>query len=160
MLQYIFRRLLLIIPTFFVISFVTFVVIQLPPSDYAQTYVANLAANGNVTSLETLQSLRNLYGIGQPVYVQFAKWMWGILSRGDFGLAFQYMQPVSFIIWDRIWLTMAITLGGVLISWLIAFPVGIYSAVRQYSLGDYVSIQPSAGFSHPKCKKRPGAWPS
>jgi peptide/nickel transport system permease protein len=139
MLQYIFRRILLIIPTFFVISFVTFAVIQLPPSDYAQTYVANLAANGNVTSLETLQSLRNLYGIGQPVYVQFAKWMWGILSRGDFGLAFQYLQPVSFIIWDRIWLTMSITLGGVLISWLIAFPVGIYSAVRQYSLGDYIS---------------------
>ena len=139
MLQYILRRILLIIPTFFVISFVTFVVIQLPPSDYAETYVASLAANGNVTSLETLESLRNLYGIGEPVYVQYAKWMWGILSRGDFGIAFQYMQPVSFIIWDRIWLTMAITLGGVLVSWLIAFPVGIYSAVRQYSLGDYIS---------------------
>ena len=139
MLQYILRRILLIIPTFFVISFVTFAVIQLPPSDYAQTYVANLAANGNVTSLETLESLRNLYGIGESVYVQYAKWMWGILSRGDFGLSFQYLQPVSFIIWDRIWLTMVITLGGVLVSWLIAFPVGIYSAVRQYSLGDYIS---------------------
>ena len=139
MFQYIFRRILLFIPTFFVISFVTFVVIQLSPSDYAETYVASLSANGNVTSTDTLESLRNLYGIGEPVYVQYGKWMWGILTRGDFGISFQYMQPVSSIIWDRIWLTMAITLGGVLVTWLIAFPIGIYSAVRQYSLGDYLS---------------------
>lgn len=139
MLQYIFRRLLLFVPTFFVISFVTFAVIQLPPSDYAETYVAGLAANGNVTSQQTLDNLRELYGIGEPVYVQYGKWMWGILTRGDFGIAFQYLQPVSSIIWERIWLTIFVTLGGVLVTWLIAFPVGIYSAVRQYSWGDYLS---------------------
>lgn len=139
MLQYIVRRLLLFIPTFFVISFVTFTVIQLPPSDYAETYVAGLSASGNVSALDTLETLRDLYGIGEPVPVQYGKWMWGILTRGDFGMAFQYMQPVNTIIWDRIWLTIAITLGGVLVTWLIAFPVGIYSAVRQYSIGDYLS---------------------
>lgn len=139
MRHYLLRRILLFIPTFFVISFVTFIVIQLPPSDYAETYVAGLAANGNVSSLETLASLRQFYGIGEPVYVQYGKWMWGILTRGDFGIAFQYLQPVSFIIWDRIRLTVIITLGSVLVTWLIAFPVGIYSAVRQYSLGDYIS---------------------
>lgn len=140
MLQYILRRILLFIPTFFVISFVTFIVIQLPPSDYAETYVSSLVAQGaTINAQEQLENLRNLYGIGEPVYVQYAKWMWGILSRGDFGISFQYMQPVSFIIWDRVWLTMAVTLGGVLVTWLIAFPVGIYSAVRQYSLGDYIS---------------------
>lgn len=140
MLQYILRRILLFIPTFFVISFVTFIVIQLPPSDYAETYVSSLVAQGaTINAQEQLENLRNLYGIGEPVYVQYAKWMWGILSRGDFGISFQYMQPVGSIIWGRVWLTMAVTLGGVLVTWLIAFPVGIYSAVRQYSLGDYIS---------------------
>ena len=127
------------IPTILVISFVAFIIIDLPPSDYAETYVATLAANGNVTSQETLDQLRNLYGLGEPAPERYVKWMWGIVTRGDFGVAFQYNQPVSSMIWDRIWLTMAITLGGLLISWLIAFPVGIYSAVRQYSMGDYLA---------------------
>ncbi|HEX7567671.1 MAG TPA: ABC transporter permease [Anaerolineaceae bacterium] len=139
MLQYILKRVLLMIPTIFVISFVAFIIIDLPPSDYAETYVATLAANGNVTSQETLDQLRNLYGLGEPAPERYVKWMWGIVTRGDFGIAFQYNQPVSSMIWDRIWLTMAITLGGLLISWLIAFPVGIYSAVRQYSMGDYLA---------------------
>lgn len=140
MLQFILRRILLIIPTFFVISFVTFVVIQLPPSDYAQTYVSSLLAQGdNIDAQATLANLRNLYGIGEPAYVQYAKWMWGILTRGDFGMAFEYQQPVSFIIWERIEFTIVITLASLLVSWLIAFPIGIYSAVRQYSLGDYLS---------------------
>lgn len=139
MLQYILKRILLMIPTIFVISFVAFIIIDLPPSDYAETYVATLAANGNVTSQETLDQLRNLYGLGEPAPERYVKWMWGIVTRGDFGVAFQYNQPVSSMIWDRIWLTMAITLGGLLISWLIAFPVGIYSAVRQYSMGDYLA---------------------
>ena len=139
MLQYILKRILLMIPTILVISFVAFIIIDLPPSDYAETYVATLAANGNVTSQETLDQLRNLYGLGEPAPERYVKWMWGIVTRGDFGVAFQYNQPVSSMIWDRIWLTMAITLGGLLISWLIAFPVGIYSAVRQYSMGDYLA---------------------
>lgn len=139
MLQYILKRVLLMIPTILVISFVAFIIIDLPPSDYAETYVATLAANGNVTSQETLDQLRNLYGLGEPAPERYVKWMWGIVTRGDFGVAFQYNQPVSSMIWDRIWLTMAITLGGLLISWLIAFPVGIYSAVRQYSMGDYLA---------------------
>jgi peptide/nickel transport system permease protein len=127
------------IPTFFVISFVTFIIIQLPPSDYAETYVSSLIAQGDTNAQSQLENLRALYGIGEPMYEQYAKWMWGIITRGDFGIAFQYQQPVSFIIWDRIELTMIITLGGVLVSWLIAFPIGIYSAVRQYSLGDYLA---------------------
>jgi peptide/nickel transport system permease protein len=140
MLQFILRRILLIIPTFFVISFVTFVVIQLPPSDYAETYVSNLLAQGdNIDAQATLENLRSLYGIGEPPAVQYAKWMWGILTRGDFGMAFEYQQPVSFIIWERIQYTIVITLASLLVSWLIAFPIGIYSAVRQYSWGDYLS---------------------
>src|SRR5450759_1502173 len=78
MLQYILKRILLMIPTILVISFVAFIIIDLPPSDYAETYVATLAANGNVTSQETLDQLRNLYGLGEPAPERYVKWMWGI----------------------------------------------------------------------------------
>jgi peptide/nickel transport system permease protein len=139
MLQYIIRRLLLIIPTFLVVTFITFVIIQLPPGDYADTVVAGLVAQGdNINAEATLANLRTAYGIGEPVPIQYAKWMWGILTRGDFGIAFQYNQPVGSMIWEPIRYTVALTLAALLITWLIAFPVGIYSAVRQYSLGDYL----------------------
>jgi peptide/nickel transport system permease protein len=139
MLQFILRRLLLMIPTFFVTSIVAFTVIQLPPGDFASTYVANQAAMGDSTSAqEVLSSLRAAYGLDQPIYIQYAKWIWGILSRGDFGIAFEFHQPVSSLIWGRVFLTLLLSLASVLITWIIAFPIGIYSAVKQYSAGDYM----------------------
>lgn len=138
MMQFILRRILLMIPTFFVTSVVAFVVIQLPPGDFATTYIAGQAAQGdNVNAQEVLSQLRSSYGLDQPIYVQYFKWLWGIVSRGDFGIAFEFHQPVSSLIWDRVMLTLYLSLGSVLITWLIAFPIGIYSAVKQYSLGDY-----------------------
>lgn len=186
MLQFILRRLLLTIPTFFVTSVVAFAVIQLPPGDFATTYVAGQAAQGdNVNAQETLAQLRASYGLDQPVYIQYFKWIWGIITRGDYGIAFEFHQPVSSLIWDRVLLTLYLSLGSVLITWLIAFPIGIYSAVKQYSLGDYfftflgfigisipsflvalvlmyilfnISTPPWGGCFPPKWKARPGAW--
>ncbi len=137
MLQYILRRLLLMIPTFFVISLVAFAIIQLPPGDFATSYIAGLAAQGNQVSQDATEALRQMYGLGDPLPVQYFKWMKGILTRGDFGLAFDLREPVSQVIWERVWLTVALSLGSVVITWMIAFPIGIFSAVRQYSLGDY-----------------------
>lgn len=137
MLQYILRRLLLMVPTFFVISLVAFAIIQLPPGDFATSYVAGLAAQGNQVSQDAIETLRKTYGLGDPIPVQYVKWMQGILTRGDFGLAFDLREPVSKVIWERVWLTVALSLGSVIITWMIAFPIGIYSAVRQYSLSDY-----------------------
>ncbi|MBN1890855.1 MAG: ABC transporter permease [Thermoflexales bacterium] len=138
MLQYILRRLLLMIPIFFVVSLVTFAIIQLPPGDYATSYLANLAAQGDQVSRAAAESLRQAYGLGQPLPIQYVKWMYGILTRGDLGMAFELGQPVSRVIWERVWLTVALSLGSVFITWALAFPIGIYSAVKQYSLGDYV----------------------
>jgi peptide/nickel transport system permease protein len=138
MTQFIVRRILLMIPTLFAISVVAFLVIRLPPGDYATTYMASLAASGATASHELLQSLRITYGLDQPPVIQYAKWMQGILTRGDFGLSFQYHEPVARIIWERVWLTVALSLASVVITWLLAFPIGIHSAVRQHSLGDYV----------------------
>ncbi len=139
MMQFILRRILLMIPTFFVTSIVAFAVIQLPPGDFATTYIASQAAQGdNVNAQETLQQLRSVYGLDQPMYVQYAKWIWGIVTRGDFGIAFEFHQPVSSLIWERVMLTLLLSLASILITWIIAFPIGIYSAVKQYSVGDYL----------------------
>lgn len=138
MWQYILRRVLLMIPTLLVTSVVAFAVIQLPPGDYATSYMANLAAQGDMASQEAAQQLREHYGLDKPVYVQYAKWVAGIVLRGDFGIAFEMRQPVSQLIWERVWLTIILSLASVVITWLVAFPVGIYSAVKQYSAGDYL----------------------
>src|SRR5512146_3048155 len=126
------------IPTLILASVVAFIIIQLPPGDFATSYVAGLAASGDTVSQEALQSLRSDYGLDQPAIVQYFKWVKGILTRGDFGISFEHREPVSSLIWERIWLTMWLSLLSVLLTWLIAFPIGIYSAVRQYSAGDYI----------------------
>jgi peptide/nickel transport system permease protein len=136
-LSYIPRRLLALIPTFLVVSIVSFLVIQLPPGDFLTTYVANLEAEGQMVDQATIAALRARYGLGQPVYVQYIKWVWGIL-HGDFGQSFIYRAPVGKLIWNRLALTVMITLSTLLFTWLIAFPVGIYSAVKKYSIGDYI----------------------
>jgi peptide/nickel transport system permease protein len=123
--------------TIFVVSIVSFIIIQLPPGDFATSYISALSASGATVNQEALESLRTTYGLDQPPLVQYAKWMEGILTRGDFGISFSYKLPVSAIVWDRVWLTAGISFLCVLVTWLIAFPIGIYSAVRQYSVGDY-----------------------
>jgi peptide/nickel transport system permease protein len=138
MLQYIIRRSLLMIPTLFVTSLVAYIIITLPPGDFATSYVANMAAQGDTQSQETARAIREEFGLDQPVVIRYFKWIWGIVSRGDFGIVFEMRQPVSSVIWERVWLTLILSLGSVIITWAIAFPIGIYSAVKQYSLGDYV----------------------
>jgi peptide/nickel transport system permease protein len=135
---YIIRRILGIIPTLFLASVVAFAIIQLPPGDFATSYVANLASMGDTVSQDALQNLRDSYGLDQPVLVQYFKWIGGILIRGDYGISFEHREPVSSLIWERIWLTMWLSLASVLLTWVIAFPIGIYSAVKQYSFGDYI----------------------
>ncbi|RIK55533.1 MAG: ABC transporter permease [Chloroflexi bacterium] len=139
MLQYILRRVLYMIPTLFVISVVSFVIIQLPPGDYLTSLVATMASTGETVDRAQLVALQERYGLGQPIYVQYWKWISGILLRGDFGQSFEWNQPVSALIWGRLWLTFIISLAALLFTWVVAFPVGIYSAVRQYSIGDYIA---------------------
>jgi peptide/nickel transport system permease protein len=139
MLQYILRRIIWMIPTIILTSVVAFYVIQLPPGSYVESYISNLAAAGDssVTSSETLENLRETYGLNQPAYVQYFKWVSGMVTRGDLGLSFEYQQPVASIIGKPLFYTLIYVLIAVAITWLIAFPIGIYSAVRQYSAGDY-----------------------
>ena len=138
MLQYIVRRILLMIPTLIGISMVTFLIIQLPPGDYLTSYIAQMAEQGEFADSSALESLQERYGLNQPVYVQYWKWITNLL-QGDFGYSMEWKQPVWNLLWERLALTFVIALATLLFTWLIAFPIGIYSAVRQYSIGDYIA---------------------
>jgi peptide/nickel transport system permease protein len=138
MLRFIVKRLLFMIPSLFVISFLAFVLIQLPPGDFVTTYIATLAASNEVVDQKTAEDLRQRFGLDQPMIVQYAKWVVGIVTRGDFGLSFEWQQPVSHLIWERMALTLALTFSTLLMTWAIALPIGIFSAVYKYSPMDYV----------------------
>src|SRR4030042_5181009 len=100
---YIIRRILGMVPTLLLASVVTFAIIQLPPGDFATSYIANLAQQGDTSSMDALENLRETYGLNQPLYTQYTKWMGGILSRGDFGISFEYREPVSSLSWESTW---------------------------------------------------------
>ena len=137
MLSYLIRRLGLAIVTVWAITVLSFLIIQLPPGDFVSSYIASLQASGSVVSAEEAAMLRAQYGLDQPIYIQYLRWMWLIL-QGNFGMAMEYKLPVLEVIGDRLWLTMIISVAAIILTWAIALPIGIYSAVRQYSIGDYI----------------------
>ncbi|MEO8392730.1 MAG: ABC transporter permease [Chloroflexota bacterium] len=138
MLQFIIRRLLTAIVTLWAISVMSFIIIQLPPGDFLTSYVANLSAMGTSVSDQQVQIMRESYGLDQPIYVQYAKWMGGVL-RGDFGRSLEWGVPVTDLIWDRLGFSILIGASSILFVWSVAIPIGVFSATHQYSLMDYVS---------------------
>ena len=138
MLLFIVKRLLWMVPALLAVSFLAFVLIQLPPGDYATNYISTLAASNEVVDQNTAAMLRERFGLDQPMLVQYGKWITGILTRGDFGISFEWQQPVSGLIWERMALTLALTLSTLVVTWAIALPIGVFSAVKKYSIGDYL----------------------
>lgn len=138
MLGYILRRVLFMIPTLFIISVISFIIIQLPPGDYLSTYAAQMSIEGSPIDVQSLEALEERYGLGQPVYVQYYKWVSGIILRGDWGQSMEWQKPVKELIWERIGLTMVLSTVALLVSWFVAIPIGVYSATHQYSILDYV----------------------
>lgn len=136
MIGYIARRLLLMIPTLLVISAIIFAIIELPPGDYLESYVAELQSRGETVSEDEISFLREQYGFGKPLVERYVEWVWGML-HGNFGYSFEYRMPVADVLGDRILLTVVVSLATVIFTWLVAFPIGIYSATHQYSWGDY-----------------------
>jgi peptide/nickel transport system permease protein len=125
--------------TLIVISMISFLVIQLPPGDFLTTVVAQLQEQGEDVNRAQLAALERQYGLDRPIYVQYWKWISGIILRGDFGRSFSWNKPVSELIWGRLGLTFLVSLATMLFTWAVAIPIGIYSAVKQYSLGDYTA---------------------
>lgn len=137
MLQYIGRRVILMALTLVVVSVISFAIIQLPPGDFLTAYIERLEESGLTRDQAVVESLKKRYGLDQPVYVQYGKWVWGML-HGDFGQSFLFNRPVGELIWERLGLTVAVSFAAMIFNWVVALPIGIYTAVRQYSIGDYV----------------------
>jgi len=137
MLGYILRRIVLLIPTLIGITIVTFIVIELPPGDYLTAHVMNLAAGGDVVDQQQLEALKLQYGLDLPVHQRYFRWVSNIL-RGDFGRSFEWNRPVTDLIWERLALTLVITVTTLLFTWIVGFIIGVYSATHQYSFLDYL----------------------
>lgn len=137
MVQYIIHRFFLMIITLFAVSIVSFVIIELPPGDYLDAYAATLAASGDSVDEADLASLKRRFGLDLPIHRRYLKWIWDIL-HGDFGYSLSWNKPVSELIWERIGLTFLISFSTLLFTWVLGFFIGVYSAVHQYSIGDYV----------------------
>lgn len=136
MIRYILWRMLVMIPTLVLISMLIFTIIQLPPGDYFESYVEELKAIGEKADMQQIEELRARYGFDKPLPVQYLHWVGGML-HGDFGYSFEYRLPVSDVVGDRLWLTILVSTVTIVLTWIIAFPIGIYSATHQYSWGDY-----------------------
>ncbi len=136
MLRYILWRIAMMVPTLVIISALVFTIIELPPGDYFESYIAELAAQGESVNTEQIEALRKEYGFDKPPVLRYFYWAAGML-QGDFGYSFEYQLPVLDVVGDRLWLTMMVSFVTIIFTWLIAFPIGIYSATHQYSWGDY-----------------------
>ena len=138
MLAYLVRRLILAVLTVWAVSILSFIIIRLPPGDYVTSYIAQQSGSGGFVSEQEAEALRREYGLDQPMYVQYLRWT-KLVVQGRFGVSLEYKRPVSEVIGDRLWLTMVVALAAVVFTWALALPIGIYSAVRQYSVGDYLA---------------------
>jgi peptide/nickel transport system permease protein len=136
-LRYIARRLALGVLTMWAISVLSFVIIQLPPGDFVTTYIARLSESGGSSALGEAAQLRHAYGLDQPMYVQYLKWI-GQVLQGNLGMSLDWNRPVADLLGERLALTMAVAAAAIFFTWVIALPIGIYSALRKYSIGDYV----------------------
>lgn len=136
MITYILRRVLFGVLTIGVISVLAFAIIQLPPGDYVTAYIAQMASSGSLVTREEAENLRTLYGLDRPIYIQYFKWL-GLIAQGNFGVSMEWRRPVLEVINERLFLTMVVSTVTILLTWVVALPIGIYSAVRQYSVGDY-----------------------
>jgi peptide/nickel transport system permease protein len=137
MLTFLARRLALSMITLVVISIMTFTIIRLPPGDFVDAYISQLASNGSAVSAEDAQAMRISYGLDRPLIEQYSRWITRVV-RGDLGVSMMWRRPVAEVIGDRLWLTVAVSFFALFLTWIIALPLGIYSAVRQYSIGDYI----------------------
>ncbi len=145
MFTYVIHRLLVMIPTLLAISILVFIIIQLPPGDYLSNQIEELKAQGETAALEKIEFLRKQYGFDRPMIEQYAAWI-GIwpgnngfdgMLQGNLGYSFEFSLPVSDIVGDRLFLSFLVSFSTIIFTWVVSFPIGVYSATHQYSIGDH-----------------------
>ena len=137
MLNYLLRRALYAVVAIWAVSIISFFIINLPPGDYVTSYIAQLQNTGSIVLADEAENLREFYGINRPLYVQYGKWI-NQIAHGNLGYSFEFGLPVNDVIGERLILTMLLALVTVVFIWIVAIPIGIFSAVRQYSIWDHV----------------------
>lgn len=140
MLKYLLKRLFYAVPTMFIISIIVFITVQLPPGDFVSTMIENMRnqTGGQTFSAEYEAAMRERYGLNEPIYVQYYKWARNIILQGDFGYSVMNAAPAEKMITDRIGMTIVVAFASFIFTWMVALPIGVLSAVKQYSLADYV----------------------
>lgn len=138
MIKFIVRRILILIPLLILVSIVAFVVIQLPPGDYVDSYIRNLELQGGSLNDAQRVSLQRQYGLDKPFITQYFMWIGKIVLHGDFGNSFKYQRPVADLLEERVPRTIALSLASIVVTWIIAIPIGILSALKKYSVWDYL----------------------
>lgn len=138
MISFIVNRLILALLTIWVVTVIAFALIQLPPGDYITSYVAQLQAQGELVSDSEAEALRDQYGLGDPFVIQYYKWL-EKAAVGNYGISMEYQRPVTQVIGDRIFLTAALAFTAALFTYMLAIPIGVISAVKQYSITDYIA---------------------
>jgi peptide/nickel transport system permease protein len=138
MLRYFIKRLIYMVPTLFGMSIIAFLIIQLPPGDYLDSMISMMTNSGQNVDQAQIDRFREVYGLNDPIWVQYWKWISGILFRGDFGYSFEWNRPVAELIWESMGSTLSLSICALLFVWAVSLPIGIYSAVRRHSVGDHI----------------------
>jgi peptide/nickel transport system permease protein len=136
MFNYLVYRLLIMIPTLLAISVIVFTIIQLPPGDYFTTYIEELRSQGEAVPEDKIKFMMEQYGFDRPLWLQYLYWVGGLL-KGDLGYSFEYNLPVSEVVGDRLGLTILVSFATIVFTYIVAFPIGVWSATHQYSMSDY-----------------------
>lgn len=136
MLQYIIKRVLIVVPLLLLFSLVCFIIIQLPPGDFLSTYINNLRSQGANLTEDIIKGLEVRYGMNEPMFVQYIKWLTRVL-QGDLGYSFVWNRSVNLLVAERLGYTIGLSLISVILIWIVAFPLAFYSATHQYNIIDY-----------------------
>jgi peptide/nickel transport system permease protein len=139
MVSFIARRLVYMVMTLVAISAMTFIIIRLPPGDFVTAMVSELNLQGTTVDPAAMAAMRARYGLDDPAYVQYWKWISNIVLHGDFGYSLEWRRPVADLLWNRIGLTFLLAFSSLLFIWLISFPIGVYTAVHRQTPGDYIA---------------------
>jgi len=137
-ISYILRRTLMLVPILIFMSVIAFILIQLPPGDYVSFRIQQLKNSGVMVSSAQAESLKVQFGLDKPPIIRYFQWISGIVLHNNWGYSLQWMRPVNEILAERVPMTVAISLAALLFSWIVAIPIGTYSATHQYSKGDYI----------------------
>jgi peptide/nickel transport system permease protein len=138
-ISFILRRLLYMVVTLIAISAMTFIIIRLPPGDFVSTMVSELNLQGTTVDPAAMAAMRARYGLDDPAYVQYWKWISNIVLHGDFGYSLEWRRPVADLLWSRVGLTFLLAFASLLFIWIVSFPIGVYTAVHRQTPGDYLA---------------------